>query len=195
MTAGREGTTLGLMTDEAASTGASQPSPCDLLRLLASILVGARPPVIAGGSATLTVWLPLQALDDLVDAVAEIVDPDTADGPPNASGAWSGVLLPMQREAARLLPEILDGIGAIEPYPPGGCDVTMTLALAVHDRLALWGASLDLVAHLIEPIEARPALPLTSLDPAVPQEMAAIILDLYAQGRPTPESPDQLSAA
>lgn len=171
-------------------------APCDALRLLACFLGGARPPVIAGDVGTVTTWVPLRVLDDLPGIVAGIADPDaTAAGPPDASGSWSGVLLPMLREAGRLLPDILDGIGAIEPYPAGGCYVTVTLALALHDRLALWGANLDLVTHLIEPIEARPPLPLTTIEPGVPQDMAGIIRDLYAAApRPAPDAPGRTSA-
>lgn len=176
--------------------GPSRPAPCEALRLLAALVEGARPPVIAGDVATIATWVPYGVLDDLPDCVAGLDPTPPAAGPPDASGAWSGSLLPMLREAERLLPEILDGIGDVSAAPAGGYDLIVTVNLAVHDRLALWAAGLDLVEHLVDCPAPPPALPLTALELGVPQEMAAIMLSLYAaQASPTPEAPGRLSAA
>ncbi|MCF4130267.1 hypothetical protein [Methylobacterium sp. SyP6R] len=180
----------------ACPVGPGRLAPCEALRLLAALVEGARVPVIAGDVARIAIWVPYGVLDDLPDCVAGLDLTPPAAGPPDASGAWSGTLLPMLREAERLLPEIFDGIGDVVAAPAGGYDIAITVSLAMHDRLALWTAGLDLVEHLIERAASPQPLPLTALEPGVPQELAGLVLGLYAaQARTTSKVPGHFSAA
>jgi hypothetical protein len=166
-------------------------------RLLATLLVGADVPEVTGDTARLVSIVPLAFLDAYTNWIAAYQAP-RATPPrtvPDASGAWSGILLPAQREAARLLVELFDliDIDTITPHPSGGYRMVIACPLAAHDRLALWGASLDLLADLFDaPADDGPDPdPITALEPGVPQEMAGLILGLYgAAPTPEPDAPD-----
>ena len=141
-------------------------------RLLATLLVGADVPEVTGDTARLVSIVPLAFLDAYTDWIAAYQAPRAAPSRavPDASGAWSGVLLPAQREAARLLVEFLPLIEVIAPHPGGGFRIALTCELAAHDRLALWGASLDAIADLFDaPADDGPDPdPITALEPGVP---------------------------
>lgn len=171
-------------------------------RLLATLLVGADAPEVIGDTARLVSVVPLAFLDAYADWIAAYEAPRAAPSRavPDASGAWSGVLLPAQREAARLLVELFDliDIDTITPHPSGGYRMAITCPLAAHDRLALWGGCLDLVADLFDdpPPDGSRLGPITALEPGVPQEMAGLILGLYgAAPPPEPDAPDVRPAA
>ena len=171
-------------------------------RLLATLLVGADVPEVTGDTARLVSIVPLAFLDAYTDWIEAYQAPRAAPprAAPDASGAWSGVLLPAQREAARLLVELFDliDIDTIAPHPSGGYRMAITCPLAAHDRLALWGASLDLLADLFDdpPPDGLGLSPITALEAGVPQAMAGLVRDLYAAAsRPAPEAPGHLSAA
>jgi hypothetical protein len=192
-------TTHGLSNDSPIDTaGGGMAAP----RLLATLLVGADVPEVTGDTARLVSIVPLAFLDAYTDWIAAYQAPRAAPprAVPDASGAWSGILLPAQREAARLLVELFDliDIDTITPHPSGGCRMAITCPLAAHDRLALWGGCLDLVADLFDdpPPDGSGLGPITALEPGVPQEMASLILGLYGEApNPAPEIPNARPAA
>jgi len=169
-------------------------------RLLATLLVGASVPEVTGDSARIVAIVPVTFLDvycSWLDDRAAV--PSSTPARAHASGSWSGALLPVQREAGRLLVDLLPGFETVTPLPGGGLRVALACDLETHDRLTLWAAAgLDLVADLLEEPTAQPSglNPVAALEPGIPQEMASFVLGLYGTAsRPAPEAPDQASAA
>ncbi len=195
MTRGCEGMTLGLVTGGQAHAGRSGVTA---LRLLATLMARACAPAVAGDVVRVDTIVPVSFLDAYLawiraeGAAAAAPPPRTV---PDLSGAWSGVLLPVQREAARLLADLFPAVEVITPLPAGGLRLTVVCTLAMHDRMALWYPCLGLIADAFKDPAADGAgpAPITSLEPGVPQHLAGPVLDLYRAA--SPRAPGDSSAA
>lgn len=196
MERGREGMTHGPTDGGHVDAGRES---VDAVRLLATLLAGASAPTVTGEVARVETIVPATFLDTYCDWISayHARRPAPSRPAPDASGAWSGVLLPAQREAARLLAELFNLFDLVAPLPAGGYRMLLGCPLATLDRAALWATSLDLIAPLFDdPPPGGPGSGLTAIEAGVPQALAGLVKDLYAAApRPAPEAPGHLTAA
>ncbi|WP_145984816.1 hypothetical protein [Methylobacterium aquaticum] len=106
---------------------------------------------------------------------------------PIAAPYAPGALAAAQREAARLLRAVFGCLQRIRPAPTGGLRLTFEWDNDLHDRVMVWGTALEDHEILDEDDEdgadREPpdySLSRLALEPGVPQEMAGLVLGLYA---------------
>lgn len=182
------------MMSQIPTPRAALPAHREAVRLL-DCLIGSADPAPRNGGTTFAAILTEPVFDRLTlwlmaEPVATSYTPD-----PIAAA---------QREAARLLRAIMSCLLRAGPAPGGGLRLVFEWDDDLHDRAMVWGSAIEDCEILDEDDEdgadaERPDHPpedLTALDVGVPQDMAGLVLDLYAgASHPAPEVPGHLSTA